>query len=125
MKSIRPILRPPMLACALALFLMTGCAGGPPARVMKVPPVPGAVPAYGGYPGAQYCDKSRDGRDVACGGGASYCAQSSDGTAVSCGAMATYCERSRDGKQVACGGRANYCEKSADGKRTACGGMQY
>jgi hypothetical protein len=125
MISVRHIVKLPLLACGLALLLMTGCAGGPPPRVMPVPTVPGAMPAYGGYPGAQYCDKSRDGKDVACGGAATYCEQSRDGTMVTCGAMATYCEKSRDGKQVACGGRANYCEKSADGKRTACGGMQY
>jgi hypothetical protein len=113
-----------MLGWALAMLVIAGCAGGRPAHVQQVPTAPGYVPAGATTPGAQYCDKSRDGSDVSCGGGVAYCQQSPDGTRVSCGAMATYCEKSRDGKRVACGGRANYCEKSGDGKRTACGGAQ-
>lgn len=124
MKSGKRITKVSALICGVVLLALAGCAGGPPARIMPIAPVPGAVAMpYNGVGGAQYCDKSRDGRDVACGGGSSYCEQSKDGTMVSCGGMATYCEKSRDGKMVACGGRANYCEKSGDGKRTACGGM--
>jgi hypothetical protein len=105
----------PMLLVALAASGCVIATGQPESKATAH----SAATTTGGAP---YCEKSSDGKMVACGGQATYCQQSPDGQAVACGGLATYCEKSADGKAVACGGRATYCERSADGKQIACGG---